>query len=83
MVHLFFDFRLIQPVHDGVFTLWYEDLLDLLSLVNHISRTPRDPTAMTYFSLVLEGHLTDSHAAILFEVIPWGVYYGDVVLLVA
>lgn len=36
-----------------------------------------------YLALVLEADLTGFHAAVLFEVRPWCVDDGDVVLLVA
>jgi len=37
----------------------------------------------TYLALVLEADLADVHAAVLFEVGPWRVDDGDVVLFVA
>ena len=38
---------------------------------------------MTDLPVVLEAHLAGGHAAILLKVGPRGVYYSDIVLLVA
>lgn len=82
-VGLFLHLGLVEAVDDGVLSLRNEYPLDLRKGVSIPARQTRQRWLKAYLARVLEGDLANLHAAILLEVHPGGVDYGDVIFLVA
>lgn len=73
---------LVESVDDGIFPLSHKDPLDLVKKSENEIPRCLGGGETAYLLVVVEGDLTDCHAAILLEVRPWCVNDGDVILLV-